>query len=194
MDRGEPVPRADEVAGLVVMGGPMGALDDDAYPHLLAERELLSSCVEREVPVVAVCLGAQLLAAALGAKVFRGAEPEAGLGVVTLTNEGRRDPVFGPAGRTLPVFHWHGDTFDLPPGASLLASSDAYAHQAFRVGNAYAMQFHGELAGEHMADVEPHLPPGISINRRHLALVARAGTQLLDRLIATLARDGEKRG
>jgi GMP synthase-like glutamine amidotransferase len=194
MDRGEPVPRADEIGGLVVMGGPMGALDDTAHPNLCAERELLRSCVEGEVPVVAVCLGAQLLAAALGARVFRGAAPEVGLGIVTLTDEGRRDPVFGPAGRTLPVFHWHGDTFDLPPGATLLASSDAYTHQAFRVGNAYAIQFHGELAAEHMADVEPHLPPGVSISRRHLALVTRAGTQLLDRLIATLTRGGATRG
>jgi GMP synthase-like glutamine amidotransferase len=80
------------------MGGPMGALDDAAHPHLAAERDLLRACVEQEVPVLAVCavcLGAQLLAAALGSRVFQGPQPEVGLGIVTLTDAGRRDPVFG---------------------------------------------------------------------------------------------------
>jgi len=96
MDLGDPVPSTDEVAGLVVMGGPMGALDDAAHPHLAAERDVLRACVEQKVPVLAVCLGAQLLAAALGSRVFQGPQPEVGLGIVALTDAGRRDPVFGP--------------------------------------------------------------------------------------------------
>ena len=186
MDLGDPLPSTDEVAGLVVMGGPMGALDDAAYPHLAAERDLLRACVEGNVPVLAVCLGAQLLAAAVGSRVFQGPRPEVGLGIVTLTEAGRRDPAFGPAGHVLPVLHWHGDTFDLPSGATLLASSDAYLHQAYRVGRAYAMQFHVEISLEQVDEVAPFLPDGVEISSRHLALVTRTGAQLLDRLIDTV--------
>ena len=189
MDLGDAIPSTDEVAGLVVMGGPMGALDDAAHSHLMAERALLRACVEQDIPVLAVCLGAQLLAAALGSRVFQGPQPEVGLGIVTLTDAGRHDPVFGPAGHVLPVLHWHGDTFDLPSGATLLASSDAYLHQAYRVGRAYAMQFHVEISLEQLDDVAPFLPEGVEISRRHLALVTRAGACLLDRLLTTLRID-----
>lgn len=189
MDFGDPVPSTDEVAGMVVMGGPMGALDDAAHPHLAAEREVLRACIEHNVPVLAVCLGAQLLAGALGARVFQGPRPEVGLGTVTLTDAARQDPVFGPVGRVLPVLHWHGDTFELPDGATLLASSSAYPHQAYRVGRAYAMQFHVEISVEQLDDVAPFLPDGVEISRRHLALVTRAGAQILDRVIAAAAAD-----
>lgn len=188
MDLGEPVPRVDELAGLVVMGGPMGALDDAEHPHLSAERQLLRTCVDIDLPVFAVCLGAQLLAAALGARVFSGPRPEVGLGTVTLSEAGRRDPVFGPAGNVLPVFHWHGDTFDLPSGATLLASSDAYPYQAYRVGTAYATQFHVEMSAEQLPHIAPHLPKGTEISRHQLASVAKMGAPLLDRLIATVLR------
>ncbi|HXR40988.1 MAG TPA: type 1 glutamine amidotransferase [Acidothermaceae bacterium] len=181
---GEPLPAADEIAGLVVMGGPMNALDDAAFPHLPAERQLLAACVQREVPVLAVCLGAQLLAAALGARVYRGDTPEVGLGVVTLAPAARHDPVFGPAGHLLPVLHWHEDTFELPAGATLLASNAAYPHQAYRVGSAYAMQFHLEIDAAALPDLAPALPPDAHIDHRHLALVNRAGAALFDRFVA----------
>jgi GMP synthase (glutamine-hydrolysing) len=184
MDLGEPLPEPADVAGLVVMGGPMGALDDAAHPHLAAERALLKACVERGIPVLAVCLGAQLLAAALGARVFAGAVPEIGLGTVGLTAEGRRDPVFGPVGHVLPVLHWHNDTFELPAGATLLASSELYPHQAYRIGSAYALQFHVEIGASQVPQVEGALPPGVRIDRRHLALVSRAGSALLERFVA----------
>ena len=193
---GEPVPDAAELAtpaglaGLVVMGGPMGALDDTEFAHLAVERALLRACVESDVPVLAVCLGAQLLAAALGARVFTGPQPEIGLGTVSLTDAGRRDPVFGQAGHMLPVLHWHGDTFDLPAGATLLASNTTYPHQAYRVGSAYALQFHLELGASDLATIEPHLPVDVRIDRRHLALVTRAGRALFDRFFAAHVRTG----
>jgi GMP synthase (glutamine-hydrolysing) len=178
------VPAADEMAGLVVMGGPMNALDDAAYPHLAAERELLAECVRRDMPVLAVCLGAQLLAAALGARVFTGHTAEVGLGVVALTPDARTDPVFGPAGHILPVLHWHEDTYELPAGATLLASNGTYPHQAFRVGSAYAMQFHLEIDATALPALTPALPPDVRIDHRHLALVNRAGAALFDRFVA----------
>jgi GMP synthase (glutamine-hydrolysing) len=184
LHRGDPVPNPDELAGLVVMGGPMNALDDATYPHLAAERELLAECVRLDVPVFAVCLGAQLLAAALGARVFTGHTAEVGLGVVALTPDARFDPVFGPAGHVLPVLHWHEDTFELPVGATLLASNDAYPHQAYRVGSAYATQFHLEIDPVALAGLTPELPPEVRIDHRHLALVNRAGKALFDRFVA----------
>ena len=180
----EPLPDDDELAslaGLIIMGGPMGALDDAEFPHLARERALLKHCVERDIPVLAVCLGAQLLAAALGARVYAGPRPEIGLGTVSLTAAARRDPVFGPAGHSLPVLHWHADTFDLPDGAELLASNDDYPHQAFRVGSAYGLQFHVELGAAQLPDIAPALPAETRIDKRHFALVSRAGAALIDR-------------
>jgi len=142
--RGDPLPTLDtlvgidghgELGGLVVMGGPMGVGEVSEHPYLAGELELLAAAVAAGLPVLGVCLGAQLLAAALGARVYRGERPEIGSGSVSLTAEGRADPVLGAAGLAeLPVVHWHEDTFDLPPGAVLLAGSALYPHQAFRVG------------------------------------------------------------
>jgi GMP synthase (glutamine-hydrolysing) len=186
LDLGEPVPAVDDLSGLVVMGGPMGVSEDVAHPHLAAERSLIEAALQRGLPVLGVCLGAQLLAAAAGADVRVGsAGQEVGLGVVDLTAEGRRDPVLGPAGRALPVVHWHGDTFDLPTGAVRLASTTRYAQQAFRIGDrAYGLQFHVEIDEAAVTVMEPHLPTGMTLDRRHLALVQRAGAQVLDRFFA----------
>ncbi|MFF5207310.1 type 1 glutamine amidotransferase [Streptosporangium sp. NPDC000396] len=182
--RGDPLPAAEDLDGLVVMGGPMGAFDDTDHPHLAAERALLATAVERGIPVLGVCLGAQLLAAALGARIVQGPAPEIGLGTVTLTEDGRRDPAFGPAGRVLPVFHWHGDTFTPPPGTVRLAESRAYANQAFRAGkHAYGLQFHAELDAGLRAAVEPHLPDGTALDPEHAVTVERAGRALLGRLL-----------
>lgn len=183
----DPLPDDEKLSGLtgvIVMGGPMGALDDAEHPNLAAERKLLVACVERDVPVLAVCLGAQLLAAALRARVYAGPAPEIGLGTVALTDAGQRDPVFSGGARVLPVLHWHADTFDLPDGATLLASNDAYAHQAYRVGSAYALQFHVEISAEQVADLEPELPADVRIDKRRLELVNRAGIPLLERFVA----------
>ena len=91
MDLGRSVPSAGSMDALVVMGGPMGAFDDSDHPHLPAERDLIAECASRGTPVLGVCLGAQLLAASLGGKVYRGPTPEVGLGTVRLTEDGRRD-------------------------------------------------------------------------------------------------------
>ena len=137
VDRGDPVPGPAEVAdmaGLVVMGGPMGVHDDEAHPWLAHERDLMAAAVAAELPVLGVCLGAQQLAVALGGEVTTGPEPEIGIGEVHLTRQAEDEPVFGPVGSTLPCMHWHGDTFTLPDGSVLLARSELYPHQAFRYG------------------------------------------------------------
>jgi GMP synthase (glutamine-hydrolysing) len=185
LDRGEALPAVTDVGGLVAMGGPMGVGESAEHPWLTGERALLAMAVARGVPVLGVCLGSQQLAAALGAEVTHGQEQEIGLGRVELTPEGRADPVLGPAADGapgLPVVHWHGDTFDLPPGAARLASSDRYPNQAFRAGpRAYGLQFHVEVDRALAAAWEPHLPAGVKLAEPRRAEVERAGRSVLER-------------
>ncbi|HWO59673.1 MAG TPA: type 1 glutamine amidotransferase [Umezawaea sp.] len=175
------LPDAEQVDVLVVLGGPMGALDDHTHPHLARERDLIAECVRRGKPVLGVCLGSQLLAAALGAQVRRGPEMEVGAGTVTLTPAGFADPVLGPSGPHLPVVHWHHDTFDLPEHGTRLATSKRYAQQAFRVGDSYGLQFHVEFDVDALRRAAPHLPPGTAITPDEIHAVAAEGEQVLKR-------------
>jgi GMP synthase-like glutamine amidotransferase len=148
LDEGDSLPDWREFDAIVAMGGPMSANDDAALPWLSGEKQLISDAVRAGVPYWGVCLGVQLLAASLGARVYPGPEPEVGLLPVSLTGEARSDPVFGEAPHELVTLQWHGDTFDLPEGAVLLASSPAYRNQAFRFERAYGVQFHLEVSPE----------------------------------------------
>ena len=147
LDEGEALPDWRDFDAIVAMGGPMSVNDDELLPWLRGEKRLIAEAVRAGVPYWGVCLGAQLLAASLGAAVRAGPIPEVGLLPISLTDGGRDDPVFAGLPREMPTFQWHGDTFDLPEGATLLASSPAYAHQAFRWGFcAYGLQFHLEIS------------------------------------------------
>jgi GMP synthase (glutamine-hydrolysing) len=124
------------------MGGPMGVDDTDRYPALAAEREWLAGAVEQHMPVLGICLGAQLPARALGAEVRPGERPEIGFAAVEVHDAS--DPIVGGLAPSTTVLHWHGDVFELPDGARPLASSAQTEHQAFRVGNAWGLLFHPE--------------------------------------------------
>jgi GMP synthase (glutamine-hydrolysing) len=152
LDRGDRLPDWREFAGTVVMGGPMGAYEDDAFPWLRAEKAMLREAIAEGHPVWGVCLGAQLVAAALGADVRPGPDPEVGLLEVELAPGAAADPVFGGLPERFTTLQWHGDTFDLPPGATLLAGSAAYPHQAFVSERAYGLQFHLEVPPELAAE------------------------------------------
>jgi GMP synthase-like glutamine amidotransferase len=174
--------RAQAPDALVVMGGPMSAGDDSEYPHLATERELLRLSLAEDVPLLGICLGAQLLAAATGADVYRGPTDELGPGTVTLTEQGSNDPVLAAAeSAEVPVMHWHHDTFDLPDGAIHLARSSQYENQAFRIGtNAYGLQFHVEASPDWADAVGPQLPDGISLSAGDVERIAGPGRRILD--------------
>jgi GMP synthase-like glutamine amidotransferase len=148
VDEGDPLPDWRGFDAIVAMGGPMSVNDEAELPWLRDEKRLIADAVRAGTPFWGVCLGVQLLASALGARVYPGSSPEVGLLPVTLTGEGRDDPVFAVLPEELVTLQWHGDTFDLPEGATRLASSPAYENQAFRTGRAYGVQFHLEVSAE----------------------------------------------
>jgi len=155
---GEIAPSLEKYNALIILGGPMGVYEMDKYPHLLSASRIIREAINRDIKVIGICLGAQLLAHCLGADVYPGEKKEIGWHHIELTGEGIKDPLMrqlakhpsvGDFWRKFKVFHWHGDTFTLPNGAVLLASSKMYKHQAFRYGNnIYAFQFHIEVTRE----------------------------------------------
>ncbi len=145
IDRGDAVPDPSDCDGIVVLGGVMGAYDEEEYPFLVAEKAMLRKAVGAAVPVLGICLGCQLLADALGGAAYQAPSFEVQFGPCTLTDAGRSDPIARFLGE--PVLTLHEDTWDLPPGAVLLAESDAY-RQAFRLGSAVGIQPHPEVTPE----------------------------------------------
>lgn len=139
---GEPLPSHGEVSGALVMGGPMNVDEVERHPGLAAEREWLAAAVSLEMPVLGICLGAQLLARALGARVRPEQSPEIGFAPVKVHDPD--DPVLGALAPETTALHWHGDVFDLPDGATPLASSERTELQAFRREKAWGVLFHPE--------------------------------------------------
>ena len=186
LDEGEPLPERDGIDAIVCMGGPMSATDDRTLPWLTQEKAFIRAAVRDDLPFWGVCLGVQLLAASLGARVYPGRAPEVGLLPVELTEEGRADPVFADLPRELVTLQWHGDTFDLPAGAVRLAGSPAYPNQAFRYGDvAYGVQFHVEVSPEFAREWG-------EVPEYAAALDRVLGPGALDDLVASLERHADE--
>lgn len=140
------LPSLDGYQGLVVLGGPQNVDQIERFPHLRTEMDLIQNALDRDIPILGICLGAQLIARALGAPVGPAVEKEIGWYDVSVSEPGRADPLLSSFGETERIFQWHGDTFDIPRGAHHLASSDLCPNQAFRYGEkVYALQFHLEV-------------------------------------------------
>ncbi|WP_439941460.1 methyltransferase domain-containing protein [Streptomyces sp. BBFR115] len=220
---GDAVPRTtDGMVALVVMGGPMSAYAEPParggpsapgeppapglspgpgdFPSRADELALLRAALEAEVPVLGVCLGAQLLAVAAGGVARPGNGPQIGWGEVAMTEAAHDDPLFAAVPDRLRVLHWHGDTMDLPPGATLLASCDRYPVQAFRIGgSAWGVQFHLEVDGtavEAFAGTFPEeaaTAPGLLESApAELAALARHRDDVFERFAAFVAGRAER--
>jgi GMP synthase-like glutamine amidotransferase len=173
-------PAAADFDAIVAMGGPMSVNDEQELPWLADEKRLIGDAVRAGTPYFGACLGVQLLAASLGARVYAGSTPEVGILPVELTDAGRVDPVLGGLEGQILTLQWHGDTFDLPLDGVLLAGSEAYPHQAFRYGQyAYGIQFHIEVSAE-MAEEWARIPAYAR------SLEQTVGLHALDDMIAAL--------
>lgn len=139
-------PSLDGYAGLVILGGPMSVNDAGRLPHLTTELKLIEDAMRRDMPVLGICLGAQLIAKTLGAPVYRNPQKEIGWYDVSPTDEARNDPLLGELQESEKIFQWHGETFDIPKSTRHLAFSSICANQAFRYGTkVYGFQFHLEV-------------------------------------------------
>jgi GMP synthase (glutamine-hydrolysing) len=186
--RGDPLPKAADLSGLVVLGAPGGSADDEASEHLVAERQLIAEVVGLGRPVLGICFGAQLLAVALGGGVVTGGVLEIGMGSAALTDAGRADPVLGSPGRELTVLHWHRHSYTPPPGAVRLATSGGRTEQAFRVNdNVYGLQFHVEINRNIAAVIADQMPAG-ALEPAAVARAAAWGDGVLDRFVALSAQ------
>ena len=196
---GEAIPaELGQAAGLIVMGGPMSVYEHDRHPHLIQEMRLIEKALTQGRPVLGICLGSQLLAAALGATVRASGGQEIGWGQVTLAPAAATDPLFAGLPESFMALHWHGDIFDLPSGAELLASSHQTAHQAFRCGaSAYGLLFHLEGTGPGIDGMAKAFPDDLAKvgltherlldeTRVHLPQAAKIGAEVFRRWVGLL--------
>lgn len=155
---GESLPETSEFDVLVVMGGPMSIHDEAEYPWLIAEKGLIGAAIRDGKKVLGICLGAQLIAAVCGARVYQNPVKEIGFWPVKWVDGASVDAAFaGASAGEEVVFHWHGETFDLPAGAVLLASTEACVNQAFRLGDhVLGIQFHPEVTAEIIRGMVEH--------------------------------------
>jgi GMP synthase-like glutamine amidotransferase len=173
LSSGEVPPSLEDFNSLVIMGGPMGVYEIGQYPHLRIESRIIREAINRDMKVIGICLGAQMIAYCLGSDVYKGPKEEIGWQHIELSGDGIRDPFMkklaihpsvGDFWRKFKVFHWHGDTFEIPIGAVLLASSELYKNQAFRYkNNVYGFQFHIEVTKKMIKEWFENRPEADSI-------------------------------
>lgn len=190
------LPDSKDVDLVVALGGPMSVNDEAAFPWLVAEKQFLRQCIEADKPVLGICLGAQLIASALGARVYRNPVREIGWFPVQIL------PLLGGSTGQFPltakVFHWHGETFDLPSGAIRIASSAACENQAFQFGSSVVgLQFHLEIIPEGVCEIISHcraeLEPATYVQSESALLAVasdpyRANNRLMAEVLSFLVR------
>ena len=169
-------------AGLIIMGGPMSVYEQARYPHLVDELRLIEHALRDGIPILGVCLGSQLLAAALGARVHPGPQKEIGWYPIHLTEAAATDPLWANIDQSFVAYHWHGDVFERPHDAVTLASSDLTSCQGYRFGhNAYGLLFHLEVSAAMIADM-------VATFREEVQQAGSDGAQIVGRAATELPR------
>jgi GMP synthase-like glutamine amidotransferase len=152
--KGEKLPELNDIDWLIIMGGPMSVNDENQHPWLAEEKKFIKHAIESGKTVLGICLGSQLVSAALGAKIYRNKEKEIGWFDIELSVAAQSGELFFGMGKRLKVFHWHGDTFDLPDNAIHLASSEACKNQAYVYKDkVLALQFHLETTEDSLTEM-----------------------------------------
>jgi len=165
---GERLPEnIDGLQAIISMGGPMNVYEENEYPFLRDETILLQKAIAANLPVLGICLGAQMIAKATGARVVRSPKEEIGWGKVFLTEAGQSDLLFSGVPETLDVLQWHGDMFEIPEDGALIATGNDCPNQALRYRNAFGLQFHVEVTREILADWFKDSPNLEEILRRY---------------------------
>lgn len=180
------LPKLDDFTHIVLLGGPMNVYEEDRYPFLRREDLFIKEAIQRGKKVLGICLGAQLIAKAIGAKVRKAPVKEIGWYEVSLTEEGEKDPLFFGFPKVFSVFQWHEDTFDLPNGGRWIITSTPVIHQAFRYGeNAYGLQFHLEVTEKMIRSWIDEYEAGkadiLVETERYLAACQERGKRFFDR-------------
>lgn len=191
----EKLPDADHIDWLIVMGGPMGVYDEDKFPWLKAEKEFIARAISMNKTVLGICLGSQLIAEVCGAKVYPNIQKEIGWFPLQLTGQGKRHSLLKNLPEELMVFHWHGDTFDLPERAIRLAETAATKNQAYLINEKIlGLQFHMEVTEKSISEMLVHCKSDIvpsdyvqtiekiSLTKNYFSENNRQLEQLLDRL------------
>jgi GMP synthase-like glutamine amidotransferase len=197
LDLDQSLPDPQSLDWLVVMGGPMNVDEDEIHPWLVREKVFIRRVIDRGVPVIGVCLGGQLICNVLGGQVTKNRQKEIGWFPLTLTSEAVGSPLFARFPQHVPAFHWHGDTFSIPPGAIRLAASEGCDNQAFQYGrHVVALQFHWDYSLQSVETMIRHCgdeliaAPGIQQPAEMLARAERFDEirvllyELLDALVA----------
>ena len=189
--RNEKLPSPNEFDWLIVMGGPMNVYEEEQYPWLIQEKKIIREAIAENKFVLGICLGAQLIADVLGARVPKNAHKEIGWHSVYLTEPGQRSSVFSVLPDTFIAFHWHGDTFELPVGATWIAKSEGCVNQAFEYdGHVFGLQFHLESSEESIHRLVDHcgheLTEGKYIQTKEKILKRGIYLQQIEKLIIRL--------
>jgi GMP synthase (glutamine-hydrolysing) len=186
---GEAIPGAENLQGVLIMGGPMNVYEESAYPFLAEEDRFLKQCLRNAIPVLGVCLGAQLIAKAAGAKITKAPAKELGWYEVRLTDAGLYDPLLAGFAKNFSVFQFHEDTFDIPPGAVHILDAPGCLHQGYRIGNnIYGLQFHleatQEMIVEWVADQGAHKTKIIEDTEQKIGLCHRHGKEFFVKFLS----------